>query len=77
MGAEVVLDTTEAEALTAFRKALRIIEDPFGGHCGCLGALRSNCFLARKSSPRSDCNMAAISAGSNGSTTPDSPTARP
>jgi tetratricopeptide (TPR) repeat protein len=38
MGPEVILDTTDPRALTAFRKALRVVEDPASfTHCGCLG----------------------------------------
>jgi tetratricopeptide (TPR) repeat protein len=38
MGSEVVLETMDAKALTDFRKALRIVEDPATfTHCGCLG----------------------------------------
>jgi tetratricopeptide (TPR) repeat protein len=38
MGSEAVLDTADAEALAAFRKALKIVEDPNTfSHCSCLG----------------------------------------
>ncbi|MFN2567743.1 MAG: tetratricopeptide repeat protein [Gemmatimonadaceae bacterium] len=38
MGSEVVIDTSDAEALAGFRQTLRIVEDPATfHHCGCLG----------------------------------------
>jgi tetratricopeptide (TPR) repeat protein len=38
MGSEVILETTDAEALAAFRKTLKIDEDPRTfSHCACLG----------------------------------------
>src|SRR5262249_22743379 len=38
MSPEAVLDTSDAQALTAFRKTLRIVEDPRTfSHCSCLG----------------------------------------
>jgi hypothetical protein len=38
MSTEVILDTAKVEALTAFRKTLRIVEDPRTfSHCRCLG----------------------------------------
>src|SRR5262249_48376605 len=38
MSFEAILDTSDAQALTAFRKTLRIVEDPRTfSHCSCLG----------------------------------------
>ncbi len=38
MGSEVVIDTSDPEALADFRPTLRIVEDPATfNHCGCLG----------------------------------------
>lgn len=38
MGFEIVLETSDVEALAALRRALRIVEDPRTfSHCGCLG----------------------------------------
>ncbi|HKQ72392.1 MAG TPA: tetratricopeptide repeat protein [Blastocatellia bacterium] len=38
MGSEAILDTSDAQALTDFRKTLRIVEDPRTfSHCSCLG----------------------------------------
>lgn len=38
MGSEVILDTSDSQALTAFGKTLQIVEDPRTfAHCACLG----------------------------------------
>ena len=48
LGLDVLMDTRHVAEITAFREALRIVEDPEAfGHCACLGGPTVECYAGR------------------------------